>query len=124
MDFFNEVINASPTISHEQAMTYQGQVLSGLAVAPCVVKADGSKGAVWGADVAEIKYDDLKDAVGGYIEIVQLFDGWIMVCNEEGLLSELPINPVATTLYSNVCGYQNTTPICGDVVVCLKSQVK
>lgn len=41
--------------------------------------------------------DSLQAVVGGYIEGVQLKDGY-MYCNEEGKLIGLPVNPLATAL--------------------------
>lgn len=42
------------------------------------------------------KLADLQALVGGYIEFVRFGDGSAMVVNEEGLLRELPGNPIAS----------------------------
>ena len=44
--------------------------------------------------VVEIENDlkPLQDAVGGYIEAVHLPGGLIIICNEEGLINNLPFN--------------------------------
>ena len=64
----------------------------------------------------EMSLEWLKKAVGGYIEIVRgvgLPEGGYLVVNEEGLLRGLPVNPVASFLYS-----AGNVPIVGDAVVC------
>lgn len=35
---------------------------------------------------------ELQDAVGGYIEVAGTFHNRLVICNEEGLLKDLPIN--------------------------------
>ena len=45
-------------------------------------------------EIKEIKgtLENLKEIVGGYIECIDVFDGVICVCNEEGKLLNLPPN--------------------------------
>ena len=62
--------------------------------------------------------DELQEFVGGYIEIVHLHDGKIMVVNEEGRLLNLPPNWMATDLH----GLPEL--IVGNALVCEDSQVK
>lgn len=63
---------------------------------------------------------ELKEIVGGYIEIVNLGDDY-MVVNEEGKLIGLPFNLNATIVYqiSTKIGEH----IVGDVLVCPKNQI-
>lgn len=64
---------------------------------------------------------ELKEIVGGYIEIINLGDDY-MVVNEEGKLLDLPINLSATRLYrlfTRVGDY-----IVGDVLICDKFQIR
>lgn len=63
---------------------------------------------------------ELQGIVGGYIEMVRLWDGRVMVVNEEGLLRGLPFNRDATTLYH--LGRVTTDPIVGDVLVCTRRE--
>ena len=44
----------------------------------------------------------LQSLVGGYIEIVRLSHGKVLVVNEEGLLENLPTNPHWPRLVGNV----------------------
>lgn len=63
---------------------------------------------------------ELKEIVGGHIEIVNLGDDY-MVVNEEGKLIGLPFNLNATIVYqiSTKIGEH----IVGDVLVCPKNQI-
>lgn len=63
---------------------------------------------------------ELKEIVGGHIEVVNLGDGY-MVVNEEGKLIGLPFNLNATIVYqiSTKIGEH----IVGDVLVCPKNQI-
>ena len=51
---------------------------------------------------------------GGPIQMVATKDGRIMILNEEGKLTGLPLNKKATELYK----YGSHDPIVGDVLVC------
>ena len=63
---------------------------------------------------------ELKEIVGGYIEILDLDDAY-MVINEEGKLLDLPFNEKATRLYECITGTNDY--IVGDVLVCPKNQI-
>ena len=65
--------------------------------------------------------EELQGAVGGYIEIISLRDGRLMVLNEEGKLKALPPNPAATLLARRVI--QAADWVVGDVVVCNNDEV-
>ena len=41
---------------------------------------------------------DMQDLVGGYIQLVPLSDSEYMVCNEEGLIKNLPVNDIANEI--------------------------
>lgn len=53
---------------------------------------------------------ELQAIVGGFIELVHLPDGRLMVVNEDGKLNGLPFNKKASELYPDT--------IVGDVLVC------
>ncbi len=67
-------------------------------------------------------FEELSKIVGGYIEIVQLSEGRIMILNEDGKLHKLPFNELATMLSQD--SIRTGDYIAGDVLVCDKSQVK
>lgn len=70
---------------------------------------------------ADFSLEELQEFVGGYIEIIDLFDGTLMVINEEGKLKDLPFNIPATLIYSKKYGMQDY--IVGNALVCDKSQI-
>lgn len=41
---------------------------------------------------------ECQEMVGGYIEIVRLGEGWILVVNEDGIRLDLPANAYASAL--------------------------
>lgn len=58
---------------------------------------------------------DLWEVVGGYIDIVRLSDKFFMYVNDEGLLTGLPINPIASLVA--VTSRNDDTTIVGNVVI-------
>lgn len=57
----------------------------------------------------------LQGMVGGYIEHVTIARGIVgMYVHDEGLLRDLPVNPLASSLYAQAGG---RTPICGPAVL-------
>ena len=71
----------------------------------------------------DFQYEELKEIVGGYIEIVYLSDKQIMVVNEEGKLIGLPFYLMATEAY-RLATQPNNDTIVGDVLLCDVNQVK
>ena len=65
----------------------------------------------------DFSLEELQKIVGGYIEIVNLNEEYIMVVNEEGKLLGLPANPSATIIARQGL-------IVGDVLVCRREEVK
>ena len=59
----------------------------------------------------EFSLRELQNAVGGYIEVVHLADGRIMVVNEDGKVQGLPFNMAATQILSDI-----GTPVYGRVL--------
>lgn len=67
---------------------------------------------------------ELQKMVNGCIEIVDLNNGFIIVCNEEGKLEGLPVNQVATSLAITYKAIAPFDCINGDVLLCESSMVK
>ena len=67
--------------------------------------------------------EELQSIVGGYIEIVELCDGMIMVINDEGKFTCEP-NPTATVLARMCRAIRPNDYIAGDVLVCQSDLVK
>lgn len=63
----------------------------------------------------QFSLEELQAVVGGYIEIVALPKGMLLVCNEEGRLHQLPLNQPASSL----AGRQ----ILGNVAIIHESQI-
>lgn len=59
-------------------------------------------------DGKEFTLEELRDLVGGHIEIVRLNDGYFLVCNEEGHLKRLQVNDFATYFYWQTYGVIGT----------------
>lgn len=71
----------------------------------------------------DFQLSEMQAVVSGYIEVVYLDDGLIMVVNEEGKLNGLAINWNATKLYRKSLPWCNDI-IVGDVLVCKQTEIK
>ena len=71
---------------------------------------------------SDFELEELKEFVGGYIEIVQLNDKQLIVVNEEGKLKNLPHNPIATEAFYLAKGWHDT--IVGNALICDVKQIK
>lgn len=60
--------------------------------------------------------EEMQDIVGGYIEIIRLNDGRVIVVNEEGLQQGLPVNIEATNILRR--DHSTTQYIVGNAIVC------
>lgn len=88
-----------------------------------LIKTNGVEQEIKPKNGRDFKLAELQSFVGGYIEIVDLDKGMIMVVNEEGLLSGLPLNEKATSIAREV--YPDSDMfIVGDVLVCKDKEVK
>lgn len=65
-------------------------------------------------DIHDPNLENLQEAVGGLIQAVDLSSNLTMWCNEEGKLNGLPVNPVATAMWTRYFG--ETDVIVGNVV--------
>ena len=66
---------------------------------------------------------ELQTLVGGYIEVIALRDGKLMVLNEEGKLEGLAVNEVATE-FAQSAGIHPADVIVGNVVVMPSSMME
>ena len=64
----------------------------------------------------KLSLEEMQKLVGGYIEIVRLNDGRIIIVNEEGLLQGLPVNIEATNILRR--DHSTTQYIVGNAIVC------
>lgn len=65
--------------------------------------------------------EELKEIVGGYIEIIHLTENKIMVVNEEGKLNNLPYNDNATLRFRF---FKTIDFIVGDTLVCHTNRIR
>lgn len=82
------------------------------------MKVDGSSQAVAPSNGATFVLAELKMMVDGWIELVALEDGRLMVCNEEGFIRGLNANEPASRLFDGT-----VNSICGDVLVCRPDEI-
>jgi hypothetical protein len=66
--------------------------------------------------------EEMQNFVDGYIEVVNMGTKKFMIVNEEGKISGLPVNFMATELHKKQKGYHEL--IVGDVIICDKSYIK
>jgi hypothetical protein len=79
------------------------------------IKTDGTEHEYLPSNGEKFSLEELQSAVGGYIEVAPFNQqGKVLLVNEEGLLMQLPVNPLATTL----AGY----PIVGDALLLDESE--
>lgn len=71
---------------------------------------------------ATFELEEMQEIVGGYIEIIRLNDGRIIVVNEEGLLQGLPVNIEATNILRR--DHSTTQYIVGNAIVCDSDMVE
>lgn len=69
----------------------------------------------------DFSLEELQGYVEGLIDIVSLYDGRLMVVNDEGLINGLPINPLATAIFQNATGTNDY--ILGNVLICDETQI-
>lgn len=86
-----------------------------------MVKIVKTNGEIIDLEDKELQLEQMQKVVGGYIEIVHLKNGWLVVCNEEGKLIGLEENPVVT-LVCNINGFNDI--IVGDVIICESKYIK
>ena len=83
-----------------------------------VIRTDGTWEESLPSSGDKYSLGELMDAVGGgYIELVRLHDGRLLVCDDSGRIHGLPFNAVATALYW-IGRPSSVDWIAGDVLVC------
>lgn len=90
--------------------------------APLLIKTDNTIEKIFPKNQHDFQLEELKEFVGGYIEIIYLPKNLIMVLNEEGKLFNLPYNAIATTLFR--ASFPTNDYIVGNVLICHTNLVK
>lgn len=83
-----------------------------------IFKTDGTSEKVPPTNGTDYTLEELQKMVGGYIEVVRVphKPSMILIVNEEGLLHNLPPNPMATGIAGQ--------PIVGNAVYCPTEHLK
>jgi hypothetical protein len=67
-----------------------------------IIYPDGREQSFSPQDGETFHVEELKDVIGGYLEVVSLFDGRLMLLDEDGKRKQAPLNEVATDMASEV----------------------
>jgi hypothetical protein len=88
---------------------------------PILYRTDGTQEPVAPKNKKDFTLKDLQEFVGGYIELVFLGAGRVLVVNEEGKLEGLPPNVRATEI---IRAQGITDVIAGDALLCPSKLIK
>lgn len=83
-----------------------------------IIHTDGSEEKVVPANGNDFSLEEAQKIVGGYIEVVNLTDGNILVCNEEGKLMSMENNPKATEIAVKHNALLEGDYMVGNVLLC------
>lgn len=89
-----------------------------------IFNTDGTTRDIEPKNGTDFQLDEMKEIVGGYIELVDLRDGRLLVINEEGKLYKLEVNLAATTMAHAAMAIADWDVIVGNVLLCNSDQVK
>lgn len=87
-----------------------------------IIKTNGEVVEVQPKNGTDFQLDELQAIVGGYIEVVSLHDGRLIVCDEEGKLKGYDRNHKATELFRLTL--LTTDFLVGDILVCDEEEIK
>lgn len=87
-----------------------------------IIKADGTTVHTCPQNGTDFSLEELNHIVNGCIEIVRLTHVHYMVVNESGKLLSLPLNQLASTIFS-ICT-DGEDSIVGDVLICRTDEVQ
>lgn len=89
-----------------------------------IIRANGTEEVIVPANGTDFSLDEAQKVVGGLIEIVNLGDGMIIVCNEEGLFMDLDVNEKATSICLQSRAIRVGSAIVGDVLYCPTEMIR
>ena len=87
-----------------------------------IIRTNGSTEEINPQNGTDFGLEEMQKAVGGYIEVITISNGRIMILDEEGKLKYKDINPEATNLAEDFL--LDGDFIVGDVIVCAKEMVQ
>ena len=80
-----------------------------------IINASGEEEEIDPSNGSDFELKELQQAIGGYIQVVRLRTGKLLVVDEDGLLKNLPINTKASLLAGQ--------SIVGTAVLCEEGQI-
>ena len=89
-----------------------------------LIKATDEVSEVFPANGRKFTLAELQSLVGGYIEIVRIGRGEVLVLNEDGLRLELPTNERATEIADRAGVLMFVTGIMGNAVRCADRDIE
>ena len=87
-----------------------------------IIKTTGEVVEIQPKNGTDFQLEELQAIVGGYIEIVNLRNGKLICCDEEGKLKGYERNNVATDFMRTI--FRTSDFLVGDVLVCDDNQIK
>lgn len=89
-----------------------------------IIRANGTEEVIVPANGTDFSLDEAQKVVGGLIEIVNLGNGMIIVCNEEGLFMDFDVNEKATGICLKSKAIRIGSAIVGDVLYCPTEMIR
>ena len=71
---------------------------------------------------SDFQLEEVWDLIGGYVQVIELHAGRIMIVDEEGLWKNLPFNAEATAHVARHCNYPHM--IVGTALLCKTKEFK
>lgn len=79
-----------------------------------IINTDRSIRKTYPANGKHFELEEMQKIVGGYIEMVQVSDQYVLICNEDGIALKLPHNEDATWVHGGM-------GLLGNVLICRRS---
>lgn len=89
-----------------------------------IIHANGTEEKIVPANGSDFSLEEAQKVVGGLIEVVNLSNEMIIVCNEEGLYMNLDVNQKATDLCLKSEAILPGSFIVGDVIYCHTDMIR
>ena len=87
-----------------------------------IIKTSGEVVEVSPQNGTDFQLEEVKAVVCGWVEAINLRDGRLMLCDEEGKLKNKPVNIEATKIFHSAL--RTSDFIVGDVLVCKEDELK
>lgn len=89
-----------------------------------IFNTDGTTREIEPKNGTDFQLEEMREVVGGYIELVDLRDGRLLVINEEGKLYNMDVNLAATSIAHAARAIADWDIIVGNVLLCNSDQIK